>query len=157
MDNGPITAVYTDACDTAVGDYCDCFYCKWSTDYPEMRDLHIHVKELAAQQWGSLWANKHVLIRADNCGMCNPWFFTEPAHNEAFEISFSCQLHLSISITCPVDNVLADKIPCLYEPYSVYYLYGLLKASPLVWHMSYNWYSYILDRSSTTGRLPRHS
>ena len=52
------------------------------------------------------------------------------------------------------DNVIADKISRLHEPYSQHYLYDLLVGSPLAWHMSYNGYAYILDRSRPTGSLP---
>ena len=44
------------------------------------------------------------------------------------------------------DNVLADKISRLHEPYSKHYLSELLVATPLAWHMSYNAFVYILHR-----------
>ena len=39
------------------------------------------------------------------------------------------------------ENVLADKISRLHEPYSRHYLYDLLVASPPCWPMSYNGYT----------------
>jgi hypothetical protein len=65
--------VHTDACDVGAGSYCegDYFYCNWSVDLPAVQDSHINFKELAAvvlaaQRWGPLWANKHVVVLSDN-------------------------------------------------------------------------------------------
>ena len=44
------------------------------------------------------------------------------------------------------DNVFADKISRLHEPYSRHYLSVLLAAEPLAWHMTFNAFVCILDR-----------
>ena len=168
LDSVSITTVYTDACDAAAGGYCegDWFYCNWSTDYPQMEDSHINVKEfcavvLSAQRWCHQWANKRVLVRSDNMTTVSgvnrgttrsPLIMTLIRYMFWLSAVYNFRI---VALHVPgSDNVIADKISRLHEPYSQHYLYDLLVGSPLAWHMSYNGYAYILDRSRPTGSLP---
>ena len=74
-----------------------------------------------------------------------------------FRLSAVYNFHL-IALHVPgTENILADKISRLHESYSRHCLHDLLVASPPCWHMSYNGYVYILDRSCPTGGVPEHS
>lgn len=162
LDNVPSTIVYTDACDTAAGGYSECdgdwFYCNWSVDCPEIQDVHINLKELAAvvlaaQRWCHLWANKQVLVMSDNSTTMScvnrgtsrsPLLMTYLRY--MFWLSAVYNFRLTAMHVPGEDNVLADNISRLHEPYSRHYLNMLLVTSPLAWHMSYNAFVYILDR-----------
>ena len=157
--------VHTDACDVGAGSYCegDYFYCSWSVDLPAVQDSHINFKELAAvvlaaKKWGPLWANKPVVVLSDNST-------TEACINRGsshsvllmkylrhiFWLSVVFNFRLKAVHVLGEDNVLADRISQLHEPEARQYLTILLVLSPLSWHMSYNGFLYILDRSSVSG------
>ena len=127
------------------------------------RDSHINFKELApvvlaAQKWGPLWANKPVIVLSDNST-------TEACVNRGssrsvllmkylrhiFWLSVVFNFRLKAVHVLGEDNVLADIIYGLHEPEARQYLTILLVLSPLSWHMSYNGFLYILDRSSVSG------
>ena len=162
VDNVPCTIVYTDACDTAAGGYSECdgdwFYCNWAADCPEFQDVHINLKELAAvvlaaQRWGHEWANKRVLVMSDNSttvscvnrGTSRSTLLM-PYLRYMFWLSAVYNFRLTAMHVPGEDNVLADKMSRLHEPYSKHYLSELLVATPLAWHMSYNAFVYILHR-----------
>ena len=132
LDNVPVTMVYTDACETAGGSYCegDWLYCNWLKDYPEISDAHINVKEfatvvLSAQRWGPLWANSRVLVRSDNSttvSCINRGTSRSPLIMKLmrymFWLSAGYNFHL-IALHVPgTENSLADKISRLHESYS---------------------------------------
>ena len=179
LDSVPITTVYTDAFDAVAGGYCesDWLYCNWSTNYPQMEDSHINVKELcavvlSAQRWCHQWANKRVLVRSDNIATVS-WanrvttrsplimtlirymFWLSAAFNFRLLLLLFLWLFPSSGVAAMVvgslfpvfnfrivalhvpgsDNVIADKISLLHEPYSQHYLYDLLVGSTLAWHI----------------------
>ena len=164
-NKGTDIIVPTDACDVGAGSYCegDYFYCNWSVDLPAVQDSHINFKELApvvlaAQKWGPLWANKPVVVLSNNST-------TEACINRGssrsvllmkylrhiFWLSVVFNYRLKAVHVLGEDNVLADIISGLHEPEARQYLTILLVLSPLSWHMSYNGFLYILDRSSVSG------
>ena len=161
LDNIPDTAVFTDACDTAAGGYYegDWFYCNWSVDCPDIQDLHINLKELAAivlaaEHWCMAWQNKRVLVICDNStsvSCINRGTSRSPLLMKYLRYMFWLSVVYNFRLTAMhvpgVDNVLADKISRLHEPYSRHYLRALLAVYPLSWHMSYNGFVYLLDRS----------
>jgi len=165
IDRGPEVIVFTDACDVGAGGYCegDYFYCNWAVDWPETQDSHINVKELAAvvlaaQRWGPLWANKHVLVLSDNSttvaginrGSSRSVLLMKYLRH-IFWLSAMFNFRLKAVHVPGEDNVLADRISRLHEPNARQYLNVLLALSPLSWHMSYNGFLYILDRSWVPG------
>ena len=161
LDDVPKTIVYTDACDQAGGGHCDgdWFYCNWSVDVPEIQDLHINVKELmavivAARHWCHLWANKRVLVMSDNSTTVagvNRGSSRSPVIMKYLRYMFWLSAVYNFRLTAMhipgADNVLADKISRLHEPYSRHNLSMLLAAEPLAWHMTFNAFVGILDRA----------
>ena len=120
--------------------------------------MHINLKELAAvvlaaQRWGHEWANKRVLVMSDNSttvscvnrGTSRSTLLM-PYLRYMFWLSAVYNFRLTAMHVPGEDNVLADTISRLHEPYSKHYLSSLLVATPLAWHMSYNAFVYILDR-----------
>ena len=126
---------------------------------PEVQDRHINFKELAAvvlaaQRWGPLWANKHIVVLSDNSTTVacinhgssrSVLLMKYLRHN--FWLSAMFNFRLKAVHVPGEDNVLADIISRLHEPDARQYLNILLALSPLPWHMSYNGFLYILDRS----------
>ena len=160
LDDAPDTIVYTDACEQAGGGHCedDWFYCNWSVDVPEIQDLHINLKELmavvvAARHWCHLWTNKHVLVMSDNSTTVagvNRGSSRSPVIMKYLRYMFWLSAVYNFRLTAMhipgTDNVFADKISRLHEPYSRHYLSMLLAAEPLAWHMTFNAFVCILDR-----------
>ena len=161
INKGPDVIVHTDACDVGAGGYCegDYFYCNWAVDWPEVQDRHINFKELAAvvlaaQRWGPLWANKHIVVLSDNSttvacinhGSSRSVLLMKYLRY-IFWLSAMFNFRLKAVHVPGEDNVLADRISRLHEPDARQYLNILLALSPLSWHMSYNGFLYILDRS----------
>ena len=165
INKGPDVIVHTDACDVGAGGYCegDYFYCNWSVDWPTIQDSHINLKELAAvvlaaQRWGPLWANKHIVVLSDNSttvacinrGSSRSVLLMEYLRH-IFWLSAVFNFRLKAVHVMGENNVLADRISRLHEPEARQYLNILLALSPLSWHMSYNGFLYILDRSWVSG------
>ena len=160
LDDAPDTIVYTDACDQAGGGHRegDWFYCNWSVDVPEIQDLHINVKELmaivvAARHWCHLCTNKHVLVMSDNSTTVagvNRGSSRSPVIMKYLRYMFWLSAVYNFRLTAMhipgTDNVLADKISRLHEPYSKHFLSMLLAAEPLAWHMTYTAFVCILNR-----------
>ena len=110
------------------------------------------------KKWGPLWANKPVIVLSDNST-------TEACINRGssrsvllmkylrhiFWLSVVFNFSLKAVHVLGEDNVLADIISGLHEPEARQYLTILLVLSPLSWHMSYNGFLYILDRSWVSG------
>ena len=130
---------------------------------PAIQDSHINVKELAAvvlaaQRWGTLWANKHVVVLSDNSttvarinrGSSLSVLLIKYLRH-IFWLSAVFNFCLKAVHVLGEDNVLADRIYRLHEPEARQYLTILLALSPLSWHMSYNGFLYILDRSWVSG------
>jgi hypothetical protein len=152
INKGPDVIVHTDACDVGAGGYCegDYFYCNWSVDLPAVQDSHINFKELAAvvlaaQRWGPLWANKHVVVLSDNSttvtcinrGSSRSVLLMKYLRH-IFWLSAVFNFRLKAVPVVGDDNVLADRISRLHEPEARQYLTILLALSPLSWHVSYN-------------------
>ena len=104
------------------------------------------------------WQNKRVLVICDNStsvscinrGTSRSPLLMKYFLRYMFWLSVVYNFRLTAMHFPGVDNVLADKISRLHEPYSRHYLLALLAASPLSWHMSYNGFVYLLrllDRS----------
>lgn len=69
----PSSSFSTDACLRGGGGeyYADWFYYHWETDFPEVAELHINLKELftvylASIRWAQSWRNKHIIVYSDN-------------------------------------------------------------------------------------------
>ena len=165
INTGPDVIVHTDACDVGAGGYCegDYFYCNWSVDLPTVQDSHINFKELAAvvlaaRRWGPLWANKHIVVLSDNSttvacinrGSSRSVLLMKYLRH-IFWLSAVFNFRLKAVHVRGEDNVLADRISRLHEPEARQYLTILLALSPLSWHMSYNGFLYILNRSWVSG------
>ena len=146
LDDVPKTIVYTDACDQAGGGHCegDWFYCNWSVDVPEIQDFHINVKELmaviiATRHWCHLWTNKRVLVMSDNSMIVagvNRGSSRSPVIMKYLRYMFWLSAVYNFRLTAMhipgADNVLADKISRLHEPYSRHNLSMLLPLN--LWH-----------------------
>ena len=145
-------------CDVGAGCYCEGnhFYYNWSVD-KAVQDINfkeLAAVVLAAQRWGPLWANKHIVVLSDNTttvacisrGSSRSVLLLKFLRH-IFWLLAMFNFRLKAVHVMGEDNVLADTISRLHEPDAKQYLNTLLVLSPLSWHMSYNGVLYILDMS----------
>ena len=106
---------------------------------------------VAARHWCHLWTNKRVLVMSDNSTTVagvNRGSSRSPVIMKYLRYMFWLSAVYNFRLTAMhipgADNVLADKISRLHEPYSRHNLSMLLAAEPLAWHMTFNAFVCIL-------------
>ena len=108
---------------------------------------------VAVRHWYHFWTNKHVLVMSDTSTTVagvNRGSSRSPVIMKYLRYMFWLSAVYNFRLTAMhipgTDNVLADKLSRLHEPYSRNLLSMLLAAEPLAWHMTINAFVCILDR-----------
>ncbi len=105
----------------------DWFYANWHTDFPELTDEHINVKEfftviLAARRWATTWRNLRVVVYTDN-QVTMAWINKGTCHNklamswlrELFWLSVVHNFHLSAKYIPGCRNIASDALSRLHD------------------------------------------
>ena len=166
LDDLPQYSLATDACTKAAGAIFkgDWFYANWDHDLPQFSEEHINVKEalticLAARRWGHLWQNKRIIVHTDNITAMthinkgtahSQVVMTELRH--LFWLSTAYNFHIKAIYLPGSQNIVADAISRLHDPYYLLRFYDMYDAlhisrsTQLVKHMSHASYLFILSQ-----------
>ena len=131
---------------------------------PQFSEEHINVKEalticLAARRWGHLWQNKRIIVHTDNITAMthinkgtahSQVVMTELRH--LFWLSTAYNFHIKAIYLPGSQNIVADAISRLHDPYYLLRFYDMYDAlhisrsTQLVKHMSHASYLFILSQ-----------
>jgi hypothetical protein len=161
----PSHVIATDACMSGGGAhfYDDWLYVHWESDFPSLSGVHINVLELemvhqSALRWGHLWTGSHFLVRSDNAATIAAINKGSSRSDELlciieklFWLSVKYNFRLSAKFIPGVENVLADRISCMFESpcacdAHVLLTNGFLNEIECVSHMSYLSYVALQDQ-----------
>ena len=129
----PSSSFTTDACLRGGGGAykADWFYSHWETDFPDVADLHINLKEiftvfLASIRWAQSWQNQHIVVYSDNAAtvfMINKGSSRNSIAmvwlRQLFWLSAVFNFHLTARHIKGKDNVISDVISRL-DDFSIY-------------------------------------
>ncbi len=139
--------IYVDACERSGA----CFYngdwvfINWKTDYPNLKQAHINVKEammvlIASWRWASVWCNSKVIVRIDNftaaSAISKGTSKSAPVMNIVRQLFWVAVCH-NFDIKCwflpGCENILADSLSRLFE-------IDKLNTAAIWLHWKYEWF-----------------